>query len=407
MLQEATLRRHHVRTHSLDPDQKALLLDEARSAIDEAIQALNQSSGLRLYASRRTRNHLWVERAATYGYLATDSAQRGASNREIWTSYKAAREAVRMATGRVDTYYPLDIGLWLPADILRLAKGIAPNEKLELEADVRATLDVIDPEYLDPDQLETFQRQKYRVGEVLGDVPLTQEAFDALAEAGSTAGYYLRARVLAPERPEMGEVATPDAQAAAKAAIAYIRSVYDYISVDGRSLALLLSCEWVATTGRWLFRGERQPLPFRTEDRLRIRRILLDLLSGAPSEIQARYRYLSAVLNWLTGDESGARESFRALAAETEYVERGRVVHRHSITDEIGHPILFDGIIERQIGDARWSVLIEKLSRRVDFLEGDQEKSNLAIGRTLRSIAISFNYFGPIADLSLGRSRRK
>jgi hypothetical protein len=40
MLQEATLRRHHVRTHSLDPDQKAMLLDEARSAVDEDQHAI-------------------------------------------------------------------------------------------------------------------------------------------------------------------------------------------------------------------------------------------------------------------------------------------------------------------------------------------------------------------------------
>jgi hypothetical protein len=38
MLQEATLRRHHIRTHSLNPDQKATLLDEARSAVDEAMR---------------------------------------------------------------------------------------------------------------------------------------------------------------------------------------------------------------------------------------------------------------------------------------------------------------------------------------------------------------------------------
>jgi hypothetical protein len=275
MLQEATLRRHHVRTHSLDPDQKATLLDEARSAVDEALQALEQSSGRRLYASRRTRDNLWVERAATYGFLATDSARRGASNQEILSSYKAAREAVRIATGRVDTYFPLDIALWLPADILREAGNLGSSEKLELEADIRSVLDLIDPESLDPTQLEMFQQQRFRVGKVLADTPLAEEAFAALAAAGSAAGYYLRARVLAPQRPETGEVANPEAQRAAKEAASYLWSVYDHISGDSRCLTLLLSCEWLVTTTRWLFRGQRQPLPGQTEDRLRLRNILL------------------------------------------------------------------------------------------------------------------------------------
>jgi hypothetical protein len=120
----------------------------------------------------------------------------------------------------------------------------------------------------------------------------------------------------------MGETATIDAQAAAKNAARYLWSVYDHISVDARCLMLLLSCEWVVATAHWLFGGQRQPLPVQTEDRLKIRQILLDLLTSEPSEVQARYRYLDAVLNWLTNDEAGARDSFRGLGADTEYVER-------------------------------------------------------------------------------------
>lgn len=113
--------------------------------------------------------------------------------------------------------------------------------------------------------------------------------------------------------------------------------------------------------------------------------------------MQARYRYLDAVFTWLTTDETGARASFRALASETEYVERGRVINRHVIADEAGHPILFDGIVDRQLSDKRWSVFIEKLSRHVDFIEGDRHQS-IEVGRTLRRFAVAFNYLGPIVD---------
>ena len=405
MLQEATLRRHYVRTHALDPDQKAALLDEARGVVDDALRALEQSSGRRLYASRRTRDNLWVERAATYGFLATDSAQRGTSAEKIWSSYKAAREAVRAATGRVDTYFPLDIGLWVPVDILRTAKRLGVAERLELEADIRSTLDLIDPEFLDPTQAEIFQRQRFRVGEVLGDTSLTEEAFATLAATGSTVGYYLRARALAPTKPELGDLAAAGERAAARNAANYLWSVYEHISADTRCLILLLSCEWVAMTGRWLFKGERQPLPYRSEMRQKLQHILLDLLSSAPNDIQARYRYLDAVLNWVTTDEASARESFRALAAETQYVERSRVIKWLFIADENGRPILFQGIVERQLADRRWSIIVEQLGRRVELVESERESTKIEIGRTARDFAVAFNYIGPIADTHPGGTR--
>ena len=93
MLQEATLRRHYIRTHDLEPDDKERLLDEASRSVDNALTLIGQSGAQRLHASRKTQENLWVERAATYGYLATDAAQRNASAEEVWSSYRAAREA--------------------------------------------------------------------------------------------------------------------------------------------------------------------------------------------------------------------------------------------------------------------------------------------------------------------------
>jgi hypothetical protein len=407
MLQEATLRRVHVRnSHTIDSNQKVLLLDEARAAIDGALRALDEPAGRKLYAAKRTRDNLWVERAATYGFLATDIAQRGGSSSEIWSSYKAAREAVRMATGRVDTYFPLDIGLWVPADVLRSAAALQLNERFELEADIRSTLDSIDPENLDSNQVPMFQRQRMRVGDVLGDVSLAEEAFKALQVVGSTAGYYLRARAMVPPRAEIDELPSREQQSGAKNAANYLWSVYNEISGDSRCLTLLLSCEWVVRTGRWLFKGQRQPIPFETADRARLRSILLDLRAATSNQMQSKYRYLEAMLDWLTNDELGARDTFRQLARDTEYLERGRVVSRHLITDKTGKPMLFEGVVEKRLGERRWTVFISELSRRVDLIERETGISDIVLGRTVRDFYVAFNYLGPIADLQFGPSRR-
>jgi hypothetical protein len=395
MLQEATLRRHYVRLHQPDPTLKAALLDEARSTVDEA---LNRSEGRnsRVYASRRTIDNLWVERAATYGFMATDAAERGGNQQEIWPSYLAARNAVRKALGRVDSYFPVDIGLWLPARILKAAT-VSPGHAVELEADIRATLDLVDPLALDPKQYEIFQRQRLSCGEVLRDEGVSDDAFEMLRQAGSTAGYYLRARLLAPTLPEAGSDASIEDLKKAEQARSYLREVYPFVAGDARCLQLLLSCEWLTATGKWLFRDQRQPLPWDQSERLRIRQVLAELASISSSELQAKYRYLDAVFCWLVDDERTAIDKFRALSSDTEFIESGRVVTRHEITDESGRPTSYSGTVMRRIGENRWSVHVDSMQRNVDLVATDFRQIEIAKGTIVRNFTVGFNFLGPLA----------
>jgi hypothetical protein len=397
MLQEATLRRHFVRLRHPAAPEKAALLDGARAAVDDALQALERTDGYRFYASRRTVDNLWVERAATYGFIATDAAEAGAKSSEVWRNYLAARSAARMASGRVDTYFPLDIALWLPARILSRGVNLSDEMKVELQADIRSTLDLVEPESLDPRQFEVFQRQRASCASAINDTELAVDAYQALAVSGSTAGYYLQARSMAPDKPESeGELSSREIAKAAKAA-SYLWSHYDQVAGDTRCLQLLLSCEWLISTRRWLFLGNRQPLPWNTEHRQKIRRILADLNSSSPNEIQSRYRYLDAVFCWVLDDEKSAMIKFRDLASDTEYVEGGRVVARHQLSDENGAPQVFDGEVVRKVGERRWSLYIRAIHRHVDMIESDFRSFELKPGRAIRRFTVNFNYLGPLA----------
>ncbi|PSJ53129.1 hypothetical protein C7I85_28440 [Mesorhizobium soli] len=398
MLQEATLRRHYIRTHDLEAADKELVLDEASRAVDHALTLIGQSGTQRLHASRKTRENLWVERAATYGYLATDAAQRNASAEEVWSSYCAAREAGQMASGRVDTYFPLDIALWMPLGVLRNGTQLGELERREIEADIQATLDTIDPSALAPDQEERFQKQRFNLGGVLDDQPLSDEAFRELERLGSTAGYYLRARDLAPSKPESGEIAEKFHVTAAEKARNYLWTHFEKVRSDPRCLRLYLNCEWTVATGRWLFRGTRQPLPTSEETLRRLHLVVTDLLALGEAQMQPRYRYLECVLRWFTGSEAEAIADWRRLASDTEYVERGRVLNRHTVYSEQGEPRIFSGIVERQIGIGRWSVLVPSLRRHVDLVEGRSKGGNIATGQIINGFSISFNYLGPIVD---------
>jgi len=84
------------------------ILEEARDAVQVA---LDQIANGTITSAKRTRQNLQVERASLYGFLANDRARRNAPAEEIWSSYEAARTAIRKAVSVTDTYFPLDVGL--------------------------------------------------------------------------------------------------------------------------------------------------------------------------------------------------------------------------------------------------------------------------------------------------------
>ena len=97
-----------------------------------------------------------------------------------------------------DNYYPLDIGLWTPSDIMENA-NLTEFQKAEIKADIYNRLDQVDTALLPPNQRERFEIRRMKVGNVLQEHTLTEDAYAALEASGYTAGYFLRARELAPD----------------------------------------------------------------------------------------------------------------------------------------------------------------------------------------------------------------
>lgn len=396
MLQESSLRRAYVRTHQdIESDERARLLVEATEAVDLAVDTI-ESDPQRIYASRRTKQHLIVDRAATYGFLATGQAKEGSAT--SWSAYVAARDRLSEALSQVETYHSQDIALWLPTRVLAGNSQLDDRQRFELRGDLLSGIDSVDVSSLDPAQADKFHQQRMIAAGVLGDEKLADEAFQALAEAGSTVGYYLRAREMAPKRLE-GEttLGSSDVDRASRTAD-YLVTHRSTIAGDSRCLRLLLEMEWAKATGRWLFRGLRQPIPAGLDGRTRVRSVLSDLILSQPHDPPARHSYLDAVMTWLEGSEEAAIRKWRDLDQQTRYVEAGRVVARHVITDESQRTIVYSGTVDRHIGGDRWSVYVEKLRRHVDMLASSFPNENLAKGRSVANFAVAFNYRGPIAD---------
>ena len=394
MLQESAFRRAAVREEEVDNGQRFELLEEARDAVQTALDGIDNGQ---IQAARRTRQNLLVERAALYGFLAYHRAQRSESSADVWSAYRAARVAVRQAVSAADNYYPHDVGLWTPADLFASA-NLTESQRAELAADIYSTLDQVERDSLPPSQRDKFQWRRMSVGDALGDHALTDDAYAKLENSGSTAGYFLRARHYAPDlnKEDVEVTATTDLRKA-KMAADFLSERFDKIQQDERCLWLLLENRWITEMRRRPLRGERQPLPVGDVQR-QLLNIVRALNQAAGAASRYGTRYLEAVLTWLTGDYIAAHEIFRQLYRETDNVYRGRILFRHVVSERNGGPRSFTGRVENKRGEARWRLRVSELNQTIDLLERDFPREDLRYGRTLSGFSIAFNFIGPIAD---------
>jgi hypothetical protein len=393
MLQESVLRREAVKRNAIGGVTSIEILEEARAAVQDALEYIDAE--WRVPASRAKTN-LLVERATIFGFLATQQLLLGASNEDIWSAYMAARVAAKTAVGATGTYFPLDVSLWIPQDLLE-SPDLTDSQRIELKADILSTLEQIDPSDYPYEQQERFNRRRFRLGEALGDPDLSEAAFIALAEQGGTAGYYLRARTIGPNlSPEAGPELNPDDYSRAESALKFLDKYWPHVENDERCLRFYLQCKWISSVRQRLFRQERGALPFGDKDRRKILSIVESINGLASLGSDNQMLYLQAVFSWLLGDEKGADETWGKLSSETEYLDPKRPFRRHILTGQNGQASIFSGRIESG-ADPYW-LRVEDLGRRIRLLGRDFSNDSPSYGRQIPSFAIAFNYIGPIAD---------
>jgi len=396
MLQESVLRRHYLRTHqNLEQLQKIELLNEAVAVVDEALRRIDETGGDSIFASRQTKDNLWNERAAIYGFVATDMVKNEKGD-EAWAAYKAAHDAAMMAKARRDSSFSIDVSLWMPIGILRQGKSLTETQRLEITADLKSSIDSVDASVFDEMQREKFQARRLAAGSAMGDVSVSDDAFRRLDESGSTAGYFMRARSLAADTKAQAEPTAGDILQA-RNCISYLREHYDKISHDERCLRLLLDMEWAVRTRKWLMRGLRQPFPNDKDIRKVVNTIVGDMANLGEDKLATKYRYLRALTTWLEGNQTASTIMWNELSADTQFADSQRISVRHLLSDAHGVPVIYRGVVERLIGPGRYSVRVEGVGN-VDYIAEYFPNADVAVGRTATNFVIAFNYRGPLAD---------
>ena len=396
MLQEATLRRRVFRDAPALPElDSAEILEEARQIVDFALDEFSASSSPGL---QRVCANLRVERAAIYGFRAVQQLESGVALDEVWQYYKAARDSARRAVFAADSYFPIDVSVWVPNDILRGAEW-EPERRAELVADIWDGLERVDPTQLDIEERERFEERRVRVARTLRDNRLEQEAIAELDRMGSRAGIFLQARSIGGRLWGSGKASAEDALSADRMT-SFMKERFDKIRDDARCLRYYLRGLWIAATRNYLFGGERLPIP---EKEMDVRELLgvLETLGALDSAVgDPRTQYLRAVLMWKLRREHSARDLWSKLSRETAYSDPRRVVRHHVWTESGGKPRLFHGrIVTDAVARGRAKIRVEELRQEVGLLQRDFPKLELRRGASVTGgFHIAFNYIGPIAD---------
>ncbi|MCK8503577.1 hypothetical protein [Myxococcus fulvus] len=396
MLQEASLMREAIRENLEVENGIAAdaVLAQAEEILHEAL--LSVPVGPR---SKKHRSRLLVELASVIGARAHQLARIGGAKADVMTRLKRSRKfALEARALDPEHYHPVDVIAWTACDVKQFS-DLSPVETAELLADVTHAFELVQVNDLPFDQQQLFYERQTFVGQSLGSEDLTEESLRRLDEMGSTAGHYLRARMLAGDTRSEGPL-TSERQQGLEKALEYLASVGDQVLDDGRCQYLKLRVWWLLHTGRPLFVGERQPIPFDTRLRMTCLEMAHGLMALGTIYQEAPIRHLSAVLSWTLERYEDAKRIWSELQLDTDYASgRKRVAKTFIVTDGADVPTVYSGTIQWVSPDENaGQVLVDRLRVPIKFSPRDFRLREIQKGQALPEFHVAFSYLGPFAD---------
>lgn len=299
-----------------------------------------------------------------------------------------------------NNYHVFDVLAWSSLELLGQGRLDIPT-RAQVIADALHAISVVDSEMAPLDSQELIEKRRFALGDALDRVDLTEQAFTALCERGSSAGYYLRALGMAGEALRHNR---PDAQDTDRIenALRYLNQNEKAIRDDPKCFHLYFQLWWRFHVGRKPFDGERATLPFGPKEWEFCQSSLERLLTMEEFHDDPAFQYLLGIAYFHLGDRNRAGMVFSELARSDLNVGRRRVVRHYLASHPDGRPQVFTGQIKRLMPDGRrGDVYVEALRQTVPFFVHEFGRSNLEPRSPLPDFHIAFNYLGPIADSRL------
>jgi hypothetical protein len=397
MLQEAALLRESVIKESrrgTPPIDAVNMLTEAEKTLGESLKLLKST-----HRNDMMKSVILVELASTLGAKAQHISTHTNRPQDSIPLFKDACDNLFKARDlNPHDYYTIDVLAWMTKDILK-SDILDPQTRADIEADILCTFEMAEPDDFGSNQQVLFHKRRMEIGALLDKRELSDDAFDALLAKGSYAGYYLRAYDKIKDVP-IGTELNRSQRNACQLAVKYLEENRQAIVNDSRCLYLLLHTWWKMRTGKPLFYGERQTLPFSQDDWQYCLRLISDLANTDEPLTNPSLIYLRGVTTFHIGDINGSLRIFRELGRGEKYVTgRRRIIRSYLASTSDGKPEVFNGTVD-WVSDngAKGEVYVEKLRSRILFLPHDFSRPDIQKHDTLNKFHLAFNFIGPIAD---------
>lgn len=396
MLQEASLLREYVVRNSKAGKPPLDAIENLNQADKVLRQAFDLLRGRR---ASRLQSYILVELASTLGSKVRHFLDYTTLSRsDALELYREIRDLVLQARAIApEGYYPIDVFTWTTNALLE-ADALDAEVRAEAIADLLYIFSLTNFEDFG-EQQERFETRRFEVGRLLDREDFTEAAFNSLLARGSAAGFYLHAFNLVRDVPFNKELTVEQRDLCSKAAD-YLESNWEHIERDGRCLYLLLRVWWAKQTGRPIFYGERQTLPFDHSEWTFLRKLLAELLNAGELYLTPSLKYLTGLTAFHLGDIEYAVETFRELERESEYTQgRRRIIRSYLASNSDGHPRIFSGTVswvneERTKGE----LYVQELRRNIRFFPREFNRPNIQKYDALDEFYIAFNFIGLIAE---------
>ena len=398
MLQEANLLREFVAKQSQFGTSSAgtqELLNKTEEVLANALEKVESQAG-----TNELQSFIRVELAATLGAKVKYLLDKGSLQEAIQLFQDAHNHLFKARALNPESYHSIDVLAWTTQDILN-SDDIDSSTRAEVKANILEIFATAEFEDFSPDQQERFNQRRMTIGQLLGKEDLSEEAFQSLLKQGSKAGYCLKALQIV---EGIDKLRTEDLLSKVERqrfhdAADYLEENRGEIESDGRCLNLLLHLWWRAKTGRRIFHGERQTVPFSQKDWQYCREIILKLMAASEFYTTPRIKYLHGLAAFHLDDFPNAFQIFREIEQDSGHVRgRRRILRSYLLSTAEGHPKVFTGTVAWTDGK-KGEVYVPELSRRVRFLpHNDFNRSNIQRGESLGQFHLALNFIGLIAD---------
>jgi hypothetical protein len=396
MLQEVALMRESVRHQGSNGEEQIhdsnVLLDEAEETIHQALALLGEDP--------KTHSVFMGELAAIRGTKLRHMVETSKPIEQILKQFDLTGDAVIHAWATdTENYIPIDILAWTTQAILGI-EGLPEVERAKAAAQILYIFDMAGMENYGEYQAVQFQRRRQAIGQILGNVQLTENAFQALDNMNSGAGYYLRAQDIIGKVRLNTHLSAPD-RIPVENALGYLEENLGRIRQDGSCLYLRFRLWWLLHVGQPWFDGERETLPFSIKDWQFCLQAISEMQAlGTGLNANARMTYLAGLSAFHVEDFQQAFDIFRELERESDYrTGKSRIIKSYLASTQDGTPHVYGGEVRRVYrDDTKGWLYVPEIRREIPFFPREFNLPNVRPGDFIPSFHIAFNFLGLTAD---------